>query len=49
MLAYADSEKDLGVDISCNFTFSQHCTRIISTANQKYGLIRRTCHFVNDV
>ena len=49
MLAYADSEKDLGVDITSHFTFSQHCTRIISMVIQKYGHIRRTCHFVNDV
>ena len=49
MLAYTDSEKYLGVDINSNFPFSQHCTIIISTANQKYGLIWRTCHFVNDV
>ena len=49
LLAYADSEKDLGVDITNNFTFNQHCTRIISTANQKYGLLRRTCSFVNDI
>ena len=47
-LAYADSEKDLGVDITSNFTFNQHNTRIISTANQKYGLLRRTFHFVKD-
>ena len=35
ILAYADSERDLGVDISNNFTFTEHCTRIISKANQK--------------
>ena len=49
ILAYADSERDLGVDISNNFTFTEHCTRIISKANQKNVLSRRTCHFVADI
>ena len=49
ILAYADTERDLGVDITSNFTFTEHSTRIISKANQKYGLLRRTCHFVNDI
>ena len=49
MLEYADSEKDLGVDICNNFSFNEHCERIISNANQKLGMLRRTCNFVNDV
>ena len=27
-MIHADSEKDLGVDITSNFTFNQHCTRM---------------------
>ena len=49
ILSYADTESDLGVDITSNFTFNEHFTRIISQANEKYGLLRRTCHFVSDV
>ena len=41
MFPYADSEKNLGVDLASNFTFTQHYTRIISMANKKYGLIRQ--------
>ena len=47
-LDYTDCEKDLGVDISNNLNFNEHCNRIISKANQKFGLLRRTCSFVND-
>ena len=48
-LEYADSEKDLGVDITSNFSYNVHCDRIISRANQKFGMLKRTCNFVNDV
>ena len=47
-LDYTDCEKDLGVDISNNLSFNEHCNRIMSTAKQKLGLLRRTCCFVND-
>ena len=49
MLPFVDSEKDLGVVISSNFSFNEQCENVISKANQKYGLLRRTCHFVDDV
>ena len=49
LLEYADSERDLGVDITSNFIYNEHCDRIISRANQKLGMLRRTCNFVNDV
>ena len=49
MLEYADSERDLGVDISDDFNFNNHCDRILSKASQKLGMIRRTCNFVNDI
>ena len=49
ILEYAVTERDLGVDITSNFTFAEHSIRLISKANQKYGLLRRTCHFVSDI
>ena len=49
LLDYVDSEKDLGVDINKNLNFSDQCNRLISKANQQFGLTRRTCYFVNDV
>ena len=49
MLPFVDSETDLGVIISSNFSFNEQCENVLSKANQKYGLLRRTCHFVDDV
>ena len=45
LLEYADNEKDLGVDITSNFSYNGHCDKIISRANQKLGMLRRTCNF----
>ena len=47
-LSYADSERDLGVEINSKFSFNEHCEQLLTKANQQYGLLRRTCHFVND-
>ena len=48
LLEYADSEKDLGVYVNKDFNFNEHCNYILSKANQQYGLLKRTCNFVND-
>ena len=48
-LEYADSEKDLGVLINPSFTFNEQCESLLLKANQQFGLVKRTCHFVNDV
>ena len=48
ILKYADSEKDLGVYVNDNYNFNEHCDIILTKANQKYGLLKRTCHFVSD-
>ena len=48
MLSYADSERDLGVYINKTFNFNEHCEKLLSKANQQYGILKRTCHFVND-
>ena len=47
-LDYADTEKDLGVDINSKLNFNDHCDRILTKARQRIGLTRRTCSFVND-
>ena len=49
LLSYADSEKDLGVHVNCDFDFKEHCEIILNKANQKYGMIKRNFHFVVDV
>ena len=48
-LDYVDSENDLGVDINSNLNFNNQCERVLSKANQQFGLTRRTCYFVNDI
>ena len=48
LLDYVDNEKDLGVDINKKLNFADQCTRLLSKANQQFGLTRRTCFFVND-
>ena len=48
-LEYADSEKDLGVLINPSFDFNDQIDALISKANQQLGLLRRTCHFVQDI
>ena len=48
LLEYADSEKDLGILISPSLDFNGHIDAVISKAKQQFGLLRRTCHFVND-
>ena len=47
-LSYADSEKDLGVHINTNFSFTDHCEKFLTSANQKFGILKRTCSFVKD-
>ncbi|MCP4460194.1 MAG: hypothetical protein GY816_19545, partial [Cytophagales bacterium] len=49
LLDYADSEKDLGVLINPSLSFNEQCESLLTKANQQYGLVRRTCHFVNDI
>ena len=47
-LEYVESEKDLGVTVTCDLDWAEQCRRVLSMANQKLGLTRRTCHFVHD-
>ena len=46
VLSYADSEKDLGVHINKSFNFNEQCEILLTEANQKFGILKRTCHFV---
>ena len=48
-LEYADSEKDLGILINPSFDFNDQIEALITKANQQFGLLRRTCHFVQDI
>ena len=46
LLSCADSEKDLGVHVNKSFNFNEHCENILTKANQKFGVLKRSCHFV---
>ena len=45
---YTDSEKDLGININGKLNWTEHCNAIYSKANQKLGLLKRTCSFVSN-
>ena len=44
-LDYVYNEKDLGVIMNEKLSWGTHCESLISKANQRLGLVRRTCHF----
>ena len=45
---YCDHETDLGIIMNKTFNFTAHTEKLYSTANQRFGLLKRTCHFVNN-
>ena len=49
LLEFVDSETDLGVNIDSDLNFNLQCESLLSKANQQYGLVKRTCQFVNDI
>jgi hypothetical protein len=49
LIDYCDFEKDLGIIINGNLNFTHHADLLYSKANQKLGLLRRTCHFVQNI
>ncbi|HBI40457.1 MAG TPA: hypothetical protein DDY16_05865 [Tenacibaculum sp.] len=49
LLEYAENEKDLGVIINCKLNFDEQRENLLTTAKQKFGLLRRTCNFVCDI
>ena len=38
LLAYSDSERDIGVVVNNRLNFSEHCEQILSKVNQKYEI-----------
>ena len=48
-LDFVNSEKDLGVHINKSLTWTDHCNYLYSKANRNLGLLRRTCHFINNI
>ena len=45
VLDYCETEKDLGVVINSKLNWTAHCHNLAIKANQRLGLVRRTCHF----
>ena len=49
LLDYAENEKDLGVIVNTRLNFNDQQENLISKASQQFGLVKRTCNFVNDI
>ena len=49
IIDYCEGEKDLGIHINGTLNFSHHADMIYSKANQRFGLLKRTCHFVKNM
>ena len=47
-LDYVEFEKDLGVIVTKNLNWQEQCSKVLSKANQKLGMARRNCYFVQD-
>ena len=45
---YVSSEKDLGILMNSKLNFNEHADSLYSKANQKFGMLKRTCNFVKD-
>ena len=48
IISYADIKRDLGMCINESFSYNDHCEKLITKSKQQFGILRRTCHFVND-
>ena len=48
VLDYSPEEKDLGVIISTKLNWDSQHNSIITKASRQLGLLKRTCHFVNN-
>ncbi len=47
-IEYMAIEKDLGVNINSKLDWSEHCNIIYSKANQRFGLLKRSCNFTKN-
>ena len=47
-IEYCDHETDLGILMNKTFSFTAHTEKLYATANQRFGLLKRTSHFVNN-
>ena len=49
IIDYCEFEKDLGIHINGTLNFTHHSDLLYSRANQRFGLLKRTCHFVKSI
>ncbi len=49
LLDYVSSEKDLGIFMNSTLNFNEQANFLYGKANQKLGMLKRTCHFVTDI
>ena len=47
-IQYTELEKDLGIHINNKLNWNAHCEKILSKANQRLGLLKRSCNFVSN-
>ena len=48
VLNYENSERDLGVIINSRISWKSQCEWLVQKANQKLGLVRRSCYFIKN-
>ena len=48
-ISYTPMEKDLGVHLNAKLDWTEHCNIVYSKANQRLGLLKRTCHFTKNL
>ena len=48
LIDYCDYEKDLGILVNGTLNFTNHVDTLYSKANQRFGLLKRTCHFIKN-
>ena len=48
-IEYSELEKDLGIYINRKLNWNEHCDKILSKANQRLGLLKRSCSFLGNI
>ena len=49
ILEYTETEMDLGILMNRTLNFTDHSNFLYGRANQRFGLLKRTCHFVHSI
>ena len=49
LIDYCEVEKDLGIHVNGSLNFTYHSNMLYSKASQRFGLLKRVCHFVKNL